>query len=218
MAKFILTIAEILNRYYYKEWIQNDLKQIGESTSGDKEELIARYLNSDRIRKNDVQATAMNLISSLRSQELKQILHDYNIKNGKQKTGLIDKISHSFDFEPYVLEIKRYCGTCHIKTDQTVHYSNDWKANYYNCSVCNNDEMVPKSDEIPERKNKFDNRTYSDAMIFLRSHYWHTLGIFTTIFIPLGVSYGWIEGFIISVLVTSLIVFIWSLVHRQGIQ
>lgn len=85
MNKPILTIYEILSRYYYKEWIQSDLKEIGESTTGDKQELIIRYLSSDRIRANGVERTAINLISSLRKQELKQILHDHNIKKRQTK-------------------------------------------------------------------------------------------------------------------------------------
>ena len=40
MVKSTLTIEEILGRYYYKEWIQNDLREIGESANGSKDELI----------------------------------------------------------------------------------------------------------------------------------------------------------------------------------
>lgn len=104
-----------------------------------------------------------------------------------------------------------------MKTNQVVHFNDNWKASYYNCSICNNDEIVPQKKEHSWDKTKITNQASSDMLIFLRSSYWGALVIFIAIFSIVGLNFGWLIGLIISVIVTLLAMYIWlSLAKASG--
>jgi len=220
MNKPTLTISEILGRYYYKEWIKGELRDIGESVNGEKDELINRYLESGIIRSKNVTQLSKNLILSLRKTDLKQILRDHNLSNGNTNEELISKIFNGFTFEPYTSSINRYCDVCKSKTDQELHFDNHWKAKYFRCTICNNDFLVTKANEsIVSEGTKIGNNTL-DIMRYLKLHYWQIVPLFLSLLITLGIKYGWKTGLITSILATIFIVYIpfFFKEHRQGIK
>ena len=207
MVKSTLTIEEILGRYYYKEWIQNDLREIGESANGSKDELIKRYLNSNKIRNNSVNDIANGLISSLRRHDLRQILRDHAIRNGTTKEELLGKVFESFSFEPYITTLDRNCDTCGIITEHELHFDDSWKSDHFKCLTCNS--SVPVSKDSDDRTDKEIKTVYntSDTSKFLKAHYWQVISVFIAITIGLGVKYGWSAGFSIPIIITTIISF-----------
>ena len=96
----ILTIEEILSRYFYKEWVKDELNEIQEKRTGTKSELIERFLSSNIVHKKSVKQLAESLLSSIRKQDLKQILRDYELATTGKKDDLLARISANFIFEP----------------------------------------------------------------------------------------------------------------------
>ncbi len=207
MVKPTLTIEELLGRYYYKEWIQDDLREIGESENGSKDELIKRYLNSNKIRDNSVKDIAKGLISSLRKYDLIQILRDHAIRNGNTKEELVRKVLESFSFEAYTTILDRNCDTCGVITEQELHFDNSWKADHFKCLTCNSSVPVSKDSDDHTDKEIMDIYNTSDAIKFLKAHYWQVISVFIAITIGLGVKYGWSAGFSISIIITTIISF-----------
>ena len=70
MVKQTMTLEDILGYYYYKYWIQKELRNIGESISETKDELIDRFLHSKETMATSVSEVARNLIASLRKTDL----------------------------------------------------------------------------------------------------------------------------------------------------
>lgn len=215
-----LTVNEILGRYYYKEWIKDELKDIGENTNGDKDDLICRFLQSNAIRSSTVNQVAQGLISSLRKTDLKQILRDHDLTIGKTKEELLNKVLNSFNFEPYVRFVNRYCNVCKSETEQELHFDDDWNANYFKCTVCSSDLPANKDGENTVSKEIKTNDNTSDIMKYLKLHYWHIIPLFLALLMGLGIKYGWITGLVISLLITIFIVYMSFLLieRRQGIK
>lgn len=131
-----LTIDEILSHYYYKEWIQDELRNISETTSGSKGELVARFLGSPRIRAREVGDIAVELLKKLRKRELNQIAADLGFEIRGNRKILLKELTKSIDFEPYVDEITRPCDTCQKETDHEIRFGSDWNAREFICLVC----------------------------------------------------------------------------------
>ncbi|MHB1493154.1 MAG: hypothetical protein ACYCSG_03015 [Thermoplasmataceae archaeon] len=218
MIKQTLTIEELLGRYYYKEWIQDDLREIGESANGSKDELIKRYLNSNKIRDNSVKDIASGLVSSLRKHDLRQILRDHAIRNGNTKEELLRKVLESFSFEPYLTILDRNCDTCGIITEQELHFDNSWKADHFKCLTCNSNLPLSRNSDARTCNEIKVIYNTSDAIKFLKTHYWQVISVFIAITVGLGVKYGWSTGFGISIITTAIISF-WAFLiskHRDA--
>ena len=227
--KPILTIEEILDRYYYKEWVIEKLKEIGERTTGAKSYLIQRYLNSDTIHNKEVRETAQSLLSSLRNQELKQILRDHNLESGRKRNDLLEKVFTSFSFEPYIRIVSSYCNTCDEKIDQELHFDNSWKASYRRCTVCNNDDPVKHNKlEIVDKlginslndsssTGNFKTNEVSDGIKYLKTNYWQIIATFIGVIALFGLKYGLIVGLILSVTLASAVTLVGFILteHRK---
>lgn len=232
--KQILTIEEILGLYYYKEWIIDELKGIGERTTGNKDELIQRYLDSDIIRTEDVKTIATNLLSTLRKQDLKQILRDHSLKNGKRRDEILDIVLNNFLFEPYVRRTESYCDICHKETNQELHFDNFWKPSYRKCSVCdyyeplklaklepfdnlgissqdsstdNNSSRVKQELQVHEEQGKPFEDNVSDIEIYLKNNYWQSISTIIIVLISFGLKYGLITGLVVSISTTLVVIF-----------
>ncbi len=218
--KQILTIEEILERYYYKEWIIDELGEIGEKTNGTKNELITRYFNSNINQSKGVNNLAQNLLSSLRNKDLKQILKDHNLESAGNKTDLLKKVFASFSFEPYIRKVKSYCNTCGKETDQEFHFGDDWKAIYKRCSICNNDysiihnkfasvdtpgisSSVQPSDLISAHWDEVP-----DTIKYLKTNYWQIIATFIGALALFGLKYGLMIGIVSSVILASTVTLI----------
>ena len=214
--KPILTIEEILDRYYYKEWVIEELKEIGERKTGAKSDLIQRYLNSDTIHNKEVRETAQSLLSSLRNQELKQILRDHNLESGRNRNDLLEMVFTSFSFEPYIRRVRGYCNTCGKETDQELHFDNSWKATYRRCTVCNNDDPVKhyklelvdnlgiNSINDSSITDHFQSNEVSDGIKYLKTNYWQIVSIFA-VFVGIGIKFYWIVGLVLSLISASAV-------------
>ncbi len=221
-SKQILTIEEILNRYYYKEWVIEELREIGEKTTGSKSELIERYLNSDTVHSKDVRETAISLLSSLRNQELKQILRNHKLESGGNRNDLLERVFASFSFEPYIRKVRVHCDTCGKETEQELHFDNSWKALYRKCSVCNveipvkhvklelvdtlainshTDSLNANSSSLQEARKEVP-----DIVKYLKNYYWQIISMFVG-FLAVGFELygivGLILSFISAIIVTS---------------
>lgn len=132
----MLTLDEILGRYFLKEWVQDELRDVGEASSGDKDELIERFLNSKRIRKRSVDDIAVDLLSSLRVTELKQIAGDLGTRHQGKHGQILKGILGSVAFEPFVRSTTRYCAVCLNETPHELHFGVDWEADHFKCEIC----------------------------------------------------------------------------------
>jgi hypothetical protein len=131
MDKTVLTLDEVLDRYFFKEW-----GSVGETLSGDKDELIERFLNSRKIRRRSVEEIAVDLISSLRMTELKQMAEDLETQHKGKRGQILKGILNSVVFEPFVKNTTRYCSVCLSETAQELHFGVDWQADYFKCEIC----------------------------------------------------------------------------------
>ena len=227
--KPVLTIEEILNRYYYKEWVIDELREIGEKTTGTKSDLVQRYLDSDAIHRKDVFETVQSLLSSLRKQDLKQILRDHKLECAGNRNDLLERVFASFSFEPYIRRVNGYCNICDEKTDQELHFDNSWKASYRRCTVCNNDDPVKhyrlefvehlgsnSPNDSPITSN-FKSNEVPDGIKYLKTNYWQIVATFVGVLALFGLKYGLIAGLIFSVILSisaALIGFILT-EHRE---
>lgn len=219
--KQILTIEEILNRYYYKEWVVEELREIGEKTTGTKGDLILRYLNSDVIHNKDVRDTAQNLLSSLRKQDLKQILRDHRLESAGNRNDLLERVFTSFSFEPYIKKVRGHCNTCGKETEQELHFDNSWKASYRRCSICDNDDPVKHNKlELIDKLGinsttgslvtnssslKDVSKEVSDGVKYLKNNYWQFITTFVGALTLFGLKYSLTVGLVISVILASAV-------------
>ncbi len=145
MEKSVLTIEEILGRYFYLDWLQSDCRKMGLRVSGSKNELIERLLNEYERRKESANKIGTDMIHSLRVEDLKMIADDYGLKKGGSREVLINRILNNVRFEPRIKEVDRHCETCMNTTAQEMHFSDDWEASKVICSVCRHEtDLVPK--------------------------------------------------------------------------
>ena len=209
LSKPILTIEEILNSYYYKEWVIEELRRIGERASGNKNELIQRYLSSVNIQNRDALALVKDLLSVLGKQDLKQILKDHNLNGGKSKNDMLDKIMNSFSFEPYITEVLRYCNVCLDKTNQELHLDNSWKPVYFKCTVCNSKLLANQDNKTSLTKMETLGDVLSDMEKYIKKYYWEIISLFIGVFIGTtsALKYNFILGFLVSLLVISIVIY-----------
>ena len=139
--KQLLTIDHLLDDYFYAEWIRDDLRDIGLSTSGSKAQLIVRYIERLKSQRQSVKDAGIALISSLPLQELRMIANDFGIPKARNREALLREIIEHVNFEPYVKMISRPCLTCKTTTGQEVHFDDNFDISYYQCTVCNKKEM-----------------------------------------------------------------------------
>lgn len=139
-----LRVQEIIDKFQreYEELkkIIERLQEINDKLLEEKRrlrELIERYLAHLREKNIEVKGIATCLISQLRVGDLKDILRDHGIRDGKTRSELIHAVLTNFSFEPYVDAIERYCNVCKVKTPQEIHLNSQWKADYFRCMVCN---------------------------------------------------------------------------------
>ena len=227
--KPILTIEEILNRYYYKDWVIDELRGIGEKTTGTKSDLVQRYLDSDAIHRKTVSETAKSLLSSLRKQDLKQMLRDHKLESAGNRNDLLERVFASFSFEPYVRRVNSYCNICEEKTDRELHFNNSWEASYRRCTVCNNDEPVKhyKLEFVehlganPSRgsliTDNFKSNEVPDGIKYLKTNYWQIVATFVGVLALFGLKYGLIAGLIYSVILSLSVALIGFILteHRE---
>lgn len=136
MDKAVLTLDKILARYFYKDWVQDELRDVGESISGDMNQLIKRFLGSDRIRRKPVDEIAVSLLSSLRTTDLRLIATDLGAEAQGRHGQLLKRILSLVVFEPYVKRTTRYCTVCLKETHHELHFGVDWQADRFKCEVC----------------------------------------------------------------------------------
>lgn len=226
----ILTIEEILSRYFYKEWVKDELKEIQEKRTGTKSELIERFLSSNIVHKKSVKQLAESLLSSIRKQDLKQILRDYELATTGKKDDLLARISANFIFEPYIRKVNSYCKTCNVKTDKEIHFDDSWNANYKKCLVCNTNEPVKHyrielfdsigsnssngSESTGAPQTEDVNKGASDTLIFLKNSFWHIVITFTAL-ITLGLKLYWLDGLIIALLSGSVITLVYFFIETK---
>jgi hypothetical protein len=205
----ILTIEEILNSYYYKEWVIEELRRIRERTSGNKNELIQRYLSSAYIRNRDAHALVKDLLSVLDKQDLKQILKDHNFNGSKSKNDMLNKIMNSFSFEPYISKVLRYCNVCLDKTNQELHLDNSWKPVYFKCTVCNSKLLANQDNKTSLNKLEIPGNWLSDIERYLKKYYWEIISLFLGVFFSTtsALKYNFILGFLVSFLAISIVIY-----------
>jgi hypothetical protein len=218
MVKQTITIQEILGKYYYKSWIKEELGNIGESTSGTKDELIDRFLQSDATTSKSVTEVAQNLISPLRNTDLKQILHDHNLNHVGNREELLSRVLGSFNFEPYVNLIERPCEICSSDTEQEVHFNDKWKASNFKCTVCHHEQLIGKEQKNNDKNAVVSRSNTSDVLSYLRHHYWQVISLFIAVTIGLDIRYGWVIGTFISIVITAIVAYFqfFLIEHRIG--
>ena len=136
MGKSVLTLDGILERYFYIQWVQDELRAVGEPTSGVKSQLIKRFLNSARIRDRPVDVIAVSLLTSLRVTDLRQIAADLGADTHGKHGQLLKRILSLVTFEPYVKRVTRPCTVCLRDTRHELHFGIDWQADNFRCEVC----------------------------------------------------------------------------------
>lgn len=202
MTKSILALDDVLSQFYRKEWIQDDLRKLGISSTGKKDHLVYRLLNVLRTRNQSVQDTGENIISALPATELKALAGYIGIAANGNRGELISNILDSVNFEPYVESIERWCPICAEKTLQEIHYDNNWRQVYFECTVCGNKTTIEKTsakhltknveNEKSESTDTIDARTASGTLIST------CIAIFLTLFFGLKVSVSWPVSLLIA--------------------
>lgn len=134
--KPILTIADILCCYCSKEDIQDFLLEYGEKTSGTKDELISRFLESKKVRSKDVNVIARSIFRRFHVTDLRTIGSEYGLDLPNKKDEICKVLLDHFNFEPYVDIKKLPCDYCNSNTKQEIHFKYDWSVAYFQCLNC----------------------------------------------------------------------------------
>ena len=212
MAKIILALDDILSQFYHKEWIQDDLRNLGISSTGNKEDLVYRLLNSFRIRNQSVQDSGENLISALPATELKALARYIGIAANGSRSEVLSRIIDSVNFEAYVEPIDRMCHICVEKTPQEIHYDDHWRQLNFECTVCGNktyleklhNQYFTKVDDSGESKtpDMTEDKAASGTLISI------SIAIFLSLLFGLEVYIPWFLSLLIASLafVVSLLI------------
>lgn len=204
VPKIYLSLEDFLNRYYLKEWIQDDLREMNLSPTGSKEDLSYRLLDALRRQGKTVHDVAFDMISSVPSEDLENLAKELGITVAENEEDLIDGIFSKVEFEPFVTVIERFCETCGKETEQEIHFDNNWKQEVFVCSICGfNDFVTGMRSKVQkstvEQTKANDNVTSAAGTVF---------GVAITVFLSflfgLKSIYGWPIAIILSVLVTIL--------------
>lgn len=146
----ILVLEELLERFFYKEWIQEDLRNIGESTTGSKSELIDRLLHSKWAQRISVMALTEELMQELPAPDLKLVGQFLALELPKKKDQVVPHILKSVDIEPYVVHTRRLCNVCGKNTQHELHFNGAWEANAFKCQTCGTTSEIRTKEELTQ--------------------------------------------------------------------
>jgi hypothetical protein len=142
-----ITLFEVLDRFFYKGWIQEELNEVGETTSGSKQELIQRLLDSKWARSRDVNEVANHLISLLPASDLRSIGQFLGLQLPRGTKEIAAIIMNSTEFEPYLRSVRRECAICGKTTSQDLHFGPRWESTYFECRTCKNTTVAKARNE-----------------------------------------------------------------------
>lgn len=152
----ILTIEDILSRYYFLEWVKDVAYELDIPTSQNKDDLIDAILAKYQARRIDAESIYEHLIETLPKYRLKQIAEDNGLSVKGTRDELIDRILESLNFEPIVKKIRAPCSTCSDDTIQEMHFSNNWKATHRVCGICGHETKLI-TNQTPTTSEKVSN-------------------------------------------------------------
>lgn len=212
MDKVVLTLYEILDGYYYKEWIQEELREVGLPSSGDKEELIDRFLNSAAAQRSSVCELGKHLVEALRLQELRQLAEHVGIATQGRREQVLKGILDSVAFEPFIKRTKKHCEVCSRDRMHELHFGDDWKADDFICEVCRSEVpakvSVAKNDSVHEpvipqvlhTTNVQVNETSHGASAFAIAL--TVASTFIAVVFSIGPAYNWLLGIFLGFVIT----------------
>lgn len=149
----ILTIEDILSRYYFLEWVKDVAYELDIPTSQNKDDLIDAILARYQARRIDAESIYEHLIETLPKYRLKQIAEDNGLSVKGTRDELVDRILDSLNFEPIVKRVSAHCSICSNDTIQEMHFSNNWKATRSVCDVCGHETKLIVSKTPTASKN-----------------------------------------------------------------
>ena len=152
--KPILELEELLGRFFLKEWIQDELRDIGESTSGSKSELIDRLLHSRWAQSKSVATLAEELLCELPLSGLKGVCQFFGIEIPRNKSQIVPNILKTVDVEPYVVHTKRICKVCGRNTQQELHFDDAWQAASFKCQICGTCMVIDAGESLGARSTQ----------------------------------------------------------------
>lgn len=132
------TLERLLDEVLYKDHLQDLLVEYGESPSGQKPELVERFLNSDMVHKKEVSTIVREILEQVPVADLRNLGRGLNIKMPSSKEEMVRHLMKKVCFEPYVRMMERDCPVCKVKTIHDLHFKSDWRASYFRCRTCNN--------------------------------------------------------------------------------
>lgn len=155
-SKVSLTLEGILDGYFYKEEVQDLLSEYGEKTTGNKDELIDRLLQSKRVQGRSVTDFAGSTLLALNMRELKLICKDLGLISCVDKQATVDSILKIVDFEPFVLIDERPCEICKKTTNHELHFGQNWKLAFFVCQTCRTREVpeLIRESKVPIERRK----------------------------------------------------------------
>lgn len=160
MEKAEFTLERLLDEVLFKEHLQDLLKENGEISSGQKPELIERFLNSEMVHRKTVDTIVREILGELSLSDLRDFGHSLNIELPSTKQGMVRRLMKDVTFEPYVREVERDCPVCRAKTIHDLHFKTDWQASYFRCTTCNTATTVgtdgPARDFPPKNEPQSD--------------------------------------------------------------
>lgn len=131
-----MTLEELLDKYFYKESVEKILSDFNEKTSGNKDEMIARLLQSKQVQKMNVTDFARHVLINLRKRDLLQLCKDLGLSNTKNSVTMVDLVLANVKFEPFIRADTRPCQVCGKETNQELHFGDNWKIAYFSCQTC----------------------------------------------------------------------------------
>jgi len=154
------TLERLLDEVLFKEHLEDLLKENGESSSGQKPELIERFLNSERVHRKSVDTIVREILRELSVSDLRDFGRSLNIELPSTKQGMVRRLMKDVTFEPYVREVERDCPVCRTRTIHDLHFKTDWQASYFRCTTCNTETTVgtngPARDSPPKNEPQSD--------------------------------------------------------------
>ena len=218
-----MTLVELLDEYFYKEWIQSILGDFREKVSGTKSELIERLLQSKWARSQSVTEVAQYLLSVTRLRDLRELGKNIGRPVEEDRDKIVDSILANVTFEPYVALSKRSCGNCGEKTLHETHFNSDWEREYTVCTKCQKKDIVKLLGEsltvepAPTMKLTYgwDARSLEWMAILVTVYF----GITSLLSLPLVSIYGWTNGAVSSIILGLPLTYLCGwLIRRQWVK
>lgn len=203
MAKVKHSLEEVMqSRYYQKEWLQDDLRHLGISPTGTKNELVYRLLETLRKQGYTVRETAEYLIPPLPANVLRTVCKELGIEVTGRREELTRKILASTDFEPYIGFVDRFCKICNVVTEHEIHYDNKWTPITFDCTICRIETVIPKEVVLPVQQDLIQSgNDETDVSVI-----WTLVGIgiaeFTAVFFGLSKTINLLVSILLSAFVS----------------